>query len=86
MGKIIFSLEIPQGEPRKKQPPAAKAHRDKKSYSRKTKHKARQEQNSPERYFPGSFYLRPNCAGVVPGGVRPAQTIEGPAIRKSARP
>ena len=57
MKKIAFTLEIPESEPRKKQPPVARVHRDRKSYSRKTKHKARQEQSSPDRNYSGDFFI-----------------------------
>lgn len=56
MGKTVFTLEIPESAVRKKQPPVARTHKDKKSYSRKLKHKARQEHTSPERYSSGDFF------------------------------
>lgn len=39
MGKILFTLELPEPEVRKTQAPPVKKHKDKKLYSRKVKHK-----------------------------------------------
>lgn len=39
MGKILFTLELPEPEIRKIQAPPVKKHKNKKLYSRKAKHK-----------------------------------------------
>lgn len=39
MGKALFTLELPDPEVRKKQPPAARKHRDRSKYTRKVKHR-----------------------------------------------
>lgn len=41
MGKTLFVLELPEPEPRKKQARPVQKHRNKKLYSRKTKHRGR---------------------------------------------
>ena len=57
MGKILFTMELPEPKLRKEQAPPAKAHKNAKRYSRKCKHKAKREEAPGD--APGaSFFAR----------------------------
>ena len=77
MGKILFSMEMPEPKLRKKQAPPAKAHKDAKKYSRKCKHKAKREEAPGN--TPGASFM----CGVQGAGM---PRVSGKTVRVFALP